>query len=135
MDEGKFTDQQRQDATTIRDKIDKFNKYYNAHNMYAVSGLFTRDCRLMHPGTPTDYGRDSVAAGHRRAHEFYGIITFKCTIDQFHFLYDDVSVITFLNSNYDHDDKVINKTKGVMVWKKVNDDWKIHIDIYNECCD
>ncbi|XP_070553196.1 uncharacterized protein [Ptychodera flava] len=114
----------------IEDITSKLSKYYQSGDMKSISEFYTEDCRIMAPGMETQGGRKAVeeTMGALRAK---GIANFDIKNEE---------IVVDGDYGYDvgrykmlaEDGSTIGTGKSVIILKKVNGVFQIHVDIFND---
>lgn len=106
----------------------KFVSLYGAKDAKAVAGLYTATAKLIPPGAEIALGREAIAAFWQGAIDSgLGLVALE-TVDV------DAAGKTAYESGIvrlRNPDGSETSARYVVVWKRVDDDWMLHLDIWN----
>eukprot|EP00058_Branchiostoma_floridae_P007808 XP_002593296.1 hypothetical protein BRAFLDRAFT_83843 [Branchiostoma floridae] len=114
----------------IEAKNQKYMACFKANDMKGVASLYTVDCKIMVTGMDTQYGREAtekalagVWAGGARALELKS--------EEIGPMGSDVIYERSAYTTRTEDGSVADVGKSLGIWKKIGEEWFLHIDIFN----
>ena len=115
--------------STIRALSDNFESTFSIGDVTKIAGFYTKKGMLLPTGTDFVRGRQDIKDFWQSAINM-GIKYIKIDIIEVE-QHDDTAIEM---SNYTlsgQDKRVIDAGKGIVIWKKKGDAWKMHRDIWN----
>jgi uncharacterized protein (TIGR02246 family) len=115
--------------STIRALTDNFESTFSIGDVTRIARCYTENGMLLPAGSDFVRGREVIREFWQSAIDM-GIKHIKIDILEIE-QHDDTAIEM---SNYilsDSDEKVIDAGKGIVIWKKMGDDWMMHRDIWN----
>ena len=113
----------------IRGLTDNFESAFSIGDVTKIAGFYTKNGMLLPAGTDFVRGRQEIKEFWQSAINM-GIKYIKIDIIEVE-QHDDTAIEM---SNYTlsgQDERVIDAGKGIVIWKKKGDAWKMHRDIWN----
>ncbi|XP_066279646.1 uncharacterized protein [Branchiostoma lanceolatum] len=111
---------------------EKFMTCFNANDMKGLANLFTEDGKIMPPGSDTGHGREGtekVLSSYRVAS---GVATLEIKSEEVGPMGSDVIYERSTYISKTEDGTVADAGKSLVIWKKVGEDWFIHIDMFSQ---
>ena len=119
-----------QDKSAIQQLDDRFSAAFNAGDAAAVAAMYTEDADILPPGMEAMQGRDAVQTFWQGASE--QLTDLKLTATDVKPLGEsaarEIGAATAKTKGENPQDVTI---KYVVIWEKVDDEWKIATDIWN----
>jgi uncharacterized protein (TIGR02246 family) len=116
----------------VRDAVDAGNRAFIAAfskgDARAVSELYTEDAQVIAPGQPVAMGRGAVAAHWQKAID-EGVMGLELETQEVESSADlacETGVVRLTSKA-----GVRSEARYVVVWKRENEQWKLHRDIWN----
>ncbi|NOH00060.1 MAG: DUF4440 domain-containing protein [Ignavibacteriae bacterium] len=114
--------------STIRSITDSFESTFSIGNVNEIAEFYTESGMLLPSGSDFVKGRQNIKEFWQSAIDM-GITHIKIDIIEI----EEHEDTTIEMSNYtlsDNDQQVIDAGKGIVIWKKTGDAWKMHRDIW-----
>jgi uncharacterized protein (TIGR02246 family) len=114
--------------STIRALSDRFESTFSIGDVTKIAGFYTENGMLLPSGFDFVRGKQDIKEFWQSAIDM-GIKYIKIDIIEIE-QHDDTAIEM---SNYTlsgSDKQVIDAGKGIVIWKKTGDDWKMHRDIW-----
>ncbi|XP_078694198.1 uncharacterized protein LOC144923496 [Branchiostoma floridae x Branchiostoma belcheri] len=122
------------DLKTLKKEIQarnqKFMALYKANDMKGLAKLYTENCKVMAPGSDTEFGRDGVEKAFSGTWAG-GVRDVGSKTEEVGPMGSDVIYERGTSTIKTEDGTVADEGKYVLIWKKVDGEWFIHIDIFN----
>ncbi|XP_078667848.1 uncharacterized protein LOC144909635 [Branchiostoma floridae x Branchiostoma belcheri] len=122
------------DLKTLKEVIKARNQtsmaLYKAKDMKGLAKLYTEDCKVMPPGSDTEYGRDGVEKALSGSWSD-GVRAFELKTEEVGPMDSDVIYERGTCTTMAEDGSVTDECKYVLIWKKVKGEWFVHTDIFN----
>ncbi|XP_078694196.1 uncharacterized protein LOC144923494 [Branchiostoma floridae x Branchiostoma belcheri] len=108
----------------------KFMAFYKANDMKGLASLYTEDCKLMPTGSDTMHGRDGPEKAFSGAWAG-GVKAVELKVEEVGPMGSDVIYERSTYTMKTEDGTVADEGKYIVIWKKVDGEWFMHIDIFN----
>ncbi|XP_078695151.1 uncharacterized protein LOC144924079 isoform X4 [Branchiostoma floridae x Branchiostoma belcheri] len=123
------------DLKTLKKEIEarnqKFMALYKANDMKGLATkLYTEDCKVMAPGSDTEYGRDGAEKAFVGAWAG-GVKAVELKTEEVGPMGSDVIYERGTSTSKKADGSVADEGKYIVIWKKVDGEWFMYIDIFN----
>jgi len=118
---------------TIRDRKQLWGKYYNAGDAASLTRMYTADATVIAPNFPPDKGHKAIQAG-LEAELALGDGKIKMKTLEVHRINKDTAYeIGYydLKIVLEEGDPIIDEGHYVIIWKFVDDEWRLHVDTWN----
>ncbi|XP_070576287.1 uncharacterized protein [Ptychodera flava] len=116
-------------AAAIDSVNEKMMKFYNEGDMKSVSELYTEDCKFMPPGKEILRGRKAVEEVLQNMKDSGAAKAFFKSMESTSF--GDYAYDWCTYTLFKEDGTVLDKGKGLAIWKKVDGDYYYHVDLIN----
>ncbi|XP_019617020.1 PREDICTED: IgGFc-binding protein-like isoform X1 [Branchiostoma belcheri] len=123
------------DLKTLKKEIEarnqKFMALYKANDMKGLATkLYTEDCKVMAPGSDTEYGRDGAEKAFVGAWAG-GVKAVELKTEEVGPMGSDVIYERGTSTSKKADGSVADEGKYIVIWNKVDGEWFMYIDIFN----
>ena len=119
------------DAADIGSRSVAFEEAYNGGQAAALAALYTEDAVAMPPGGPVVRGRHDIQAMWQSAMDA-GLKKLDLMEGEIEVIGDTaIEMSTFIGTMAGEGGDAPAPGKFVVVWKKLNDEWLLHRDIWN----
>ncbi|MFL1895197.1 YybH family protein [Aquimarina sp. 2-A2] len=121
----------KEDIQTILKNTKDFSKYVMSSNYELIAASYTKDAKIFPNGTQILEGEDIIeywTLPEGMSTTFHNITQTEISIAS-----DTAYDYGYYEGKTKHKDGRISSWKGkyVIVWKKINGDWKMYLDIWN----
>ncbi|XP_035694188.1 uncharacterized protein LOC118428277 [Branchiostoma floridae] len=114
----------------IEEHNEKFMACFKANDMKGLANLYTEDCKIMPTGSDTLFGREGPENVFKGAWEG-GVREVELKVEEVGPMGSDVIYERSTYTMKTEDGSVADVGKYVVIWKKVDGDWFLYIDIFN----
>lgn len=123
----------RAEIDTILQNIESFSRFYMNKEYEKLAGAYTVDGKILPPGTDIIEGREAIQ---RRwtLPEGVNVLHHEINPAEIKIVGDYAYDVGYYEGRTERPDGNVYPFKGkyVIVWKKVEGDWKIYLDIWND---
>ncbi|QLG46983.1 YybH family protein [Costertonia aggregata] len=121
----------KQDIQTILKNTENFSKYVMASDYRKIASSYTQDAKIFPNNTKILEGEDIIK--YWTLPEGLSTSYHKITQSEITIIKDTAYDYGYYEGKTKHKDGHISSWKGkyVIVWKKINGDWKMYLDIWN----
>jgi len=121
----------KEDIQTILKNTEAFSTYVMASDYEKIAASYTEDAKIFPNNSKILEGKDII--GYWKLPEGLSTSYHKITQSEITIVEDTAYDYGYYEGKTKHKDGHISSWKGkyVIVWKKVNGDWKKHLDIWN----
>jgi uncharacterized protein (TIGR02246 family) len=109
--------------------VEKFLSAFNSGNAAGVAMMYAEEAKIMPPNSEIVTGREAIQ-GFWQAVLDMGVAKAALKIVEAE-KHDDTAIEIGLYELSAANDQVLDKGKYVVIWKKVEGEWKMHRDIWN----
>jgi len=109
--------------------VEKFLTAFNSGNAAGVAMMYTEEGKIMPPNSESLTGREAIQAFWQAALDM-GIAKAALKIVEVE-KHGDTAIEIGLYELSAANDQVLDKGKYMVIWKKVEGEWKMHRDIWN----
>ncbi len=122
----------QKDIDVILKNTKSFSAYYMAGDYEKLSGCYTEDGKIF-PGGRQIIEGNQKAGNYFKVPEGYKVLKHKVTPQEIRVVKKTAYDYGYYEGETQRPDGTTSTWKGkyVIVWKKVNKDWKIYLDIWN----
>jgi ketosteroid isomerase-like protein len=116
-------------TSEITNAVDRFMNYINDEDLKQIISMYSDDASVLPPGEKSFYGIEAICQFWDEMLNQTGCSNMTYIIEKIEPLGDDIAAemssyeLTMAGKRY--------KGKYTMIWKKIRNEWRIHIDMFN----